>query len=60
MDIEYMVMFLGVLAVVAERAYRLYTKHQDGDLDLQDLQEIVEEAKDIVEDAKKELEGEEE
>jgi|5B_taG_2_1085324.scaffolds.fasta_scaffold01296_3 hypothetical protein len=60
MDVEYIVLFLGVLAVVAERGYRLYAAHKGGELDLEDLQEIVEEVSDIVNDAKEELEGEKE
>lgn len=55
-DVEYIVLFLGVIAVVAERGYRLYAKHKDGEIDLEDLQEIVEEVSDIVNDAKEELE----
>lgn len=56
MDIEYIVLLLGIIAVVAERSYRLYDKHKAGNLDLGDIQEIIEEATDIAEDAKAELE----
>lgn len=58
MDIEYIVLAIGVGAVAIERAYRLYSKYKDGKIDLEDLQDIVEEAQDIIDDAKEELKGE--
>jgi len=57
-DIEYIVLAVGVLAVAIERSYRLYSRYKDGKIGLDDLQDIVEEAKDIVDDAKEELKGE--
>ena len=57
MDIEYIVLLLGIAAVASERGYRLYLKFKDGKIDLDDLQEIVSEATDIVEDAKEDLES---
>ncbi len=58
MDIEYVVLAIGVLTVAVERSYRLYSRYKDGKIDLEDLQDIVEEAQDIVDDAKEELKGE--
>ena len=57
-DIEYVVLAIGVLTVAVERSYRLYSRYKDGKIDLEDLQDIVEEAQDIVDDAKEELKGE--
>lgn len=60
MDAQYIVLLAGVAAVVLERSYRLYARYKSGKIDLEDLQEIVEEALDIVKDAKEKLDGEEE
>ena len=43
MDAEYIVLFLGVLAVVAERSYRLYAAHKDGEIDLDETRRLVDE-----------------
>tara|TARA_R110001606_G_scaffold241382_1_gene389430 strand:+ start:299 stop:499 length:201 start_codon:yes stop_codon:yes gene_type:complete len=56
-DIEYIVLLLGIIAIASERSYRLYLKFKDGKIDLDDLQEIVSEATDIIEDTKEEIES---
>ena len=60
MDVEYIVLLLGVLAVVAERSYVLYKRYENGEIDLEDLKDIADEVSDFVNDAKEELDGEEE